>query len=424
MRSSLALKSLILPTAVALTVSLAPQVSIAAPKIAQGATCKTLNKKTTYQSKTFTCIKKGNKLVWSKGVPAKESIQSAPAPIPNQTIYPSPSPTPAPSPEITKTPEPTPTPTPSPTPTPKTTPTPTSFDDLIQNFEGISLGAWTKAKETIETSNAKAPTFRALTGPNTELAYKNPAVVYDLVSKLYSGYQASNNLVVLSFNYADRDWAVQQVDRELPTAGSRWIKDTACATVPTCWGGGMFSDDKGRALMVVTTEVLDKNHLSGTLDAHEYTHAIQQNQMTNRVKPWPINDQWPPTWYIEGQALFAQNAAIYHRDFLEYSINRREVSNNLFTNEKFDSKYIQEFFQVKQNEDWFKKYESWRQYDLGGMLVEVLVALKGPGPSMEMWKKIGVGVSFEEAFEQIYGLSFSKALPIISKAIALQLGRQ
>ncbi|MEN9517412.1 MAG: hypothetical protein RLZZ159_1278, partial [Actinomycetota bacterium] len=77
MKISRVSKVLILSTLTALAVSLAPQISNAAPKVAQGATCKSLNKKTTVQNKTFTCIKKNGKLVWSKGVAAKENNNSA-----------------------------------------------------------------------------------------------------------------------------------------------------------------------------------------------------------------------------------------------------------------------------------------------------------------------------------------------------------
>jgi hypothetical protein len=42
---------------------------------------------------------------------------------------------------------------------------------------------------------------------------------------------------------------------------------------------------------------------------------------------------------------------------------------------------------------------------------------------MEMWKLMGTGQTFNAAFEKIYGTSFDKALPIISKAIARDLGR-
>lgn len=57
------------------------------------------------------------------------------------------------------------------------------------------------------------------------------------------------------------------------------------------------------------------------------------------------------------------------------------------------------------------------------MLVEVLTAVNGPASTMEVWKQCGSGMKFPDAFEKVYGISFAKALPIISKAIALEIGR-
>ena len=56
--------------------------SYSAQKITAGASCKGLDKKVDYKNKTYTCIKKGNKLVWSKGVAIKSS---APATSPSPT---------------------------------------------------------------------------------------------------------------------------------------------------------------------------------------------------------------------------------------------------------------------------------------------------------------------------------------------------
>jgi hypothetical protein len=352
-----------------------------------------------YAGKKFTCVKSGTKLVWNKGV----AIKAAPKPAVNPVLKPV-------------------EPTPTPTPTVTYPDAPTSFDDLIAKYEGISYAAWSKSNAAINASNDVAPPFRALTGPNTTLAFKNPASAYDLVARLYSGYKSTNAMTVLSFGYDDRDWAEEQMKQLHPKSTWQWIKFTACATRATCWGGGMFTDEKANGLLVVTTEVLDDNHLSGTLDAHEYLHAIQQNQM-NRPTVWPETSDWPPSWYREGQATFAQNATIYYQSFELYLRNRKSISTELYRDSTFNSKWIQEFFVVNQPPTWFNKYQSWRQYDMGAMLVEVLTALKGPGSTMEIWKLMGTGQTFNQAFEKVYGISFDKALPIISKAIALQLGK-
>ena len=55
------------------------------------------------------------------------------------------------------------------------------------------------------------------------------------------------------------------------------------------------------------------------------------------------------------------------------------------------------------------------------MFIEILVALKGPESTMELWKQVGNGASFRSAFENIYGIAFDSALPIMAKAMTLQI---
>jgi hypothetical protein len=367
------------------------QISVAA--VTPGAKCSKAGMTSTYNGKKYTCVKSGKKLAWNKGVVV-----------------------------VKPTPTPIPTATPIPTPTVKYPDAPTSFDDLIANYKGISYAAWSKSSAAIITASDVAPIFKAVTGPNTTLAFKNPSSVFQLVARLYSGYKSASDFTVLSFGYEDRDWAQEQMKQMQPNSTYRWITDFACATRSTCWGGGVFTDEKASGLLVLTTEILDDNHTSGTLEAHEYTHVVQQNQM-RKTQPWPPIGEWPPTWFIEGQAVFSQNASIYYQSFDLYTKNRRAVSEGLFKDSAITSQWIQDFFVVSQPSSWFSKYESWRMYDLGAMLVEILTALKGPSSTMELWKLSGTGLNFTDAFEKVYGVSFEKALPVISKTIALELGR-
>ena len=387
--------------ALLLSLSLMTVPSFAAVKA--GAKCTKAGATSVSGGKKFTCIKSGNKLVWNKGV----AIKVAPKPSASPVFKPA---------------EPTPMPTPAPIPVVKYPDAPTSFDDLIANYEGISYAAWSKSNAAIMASKDVALPFKTLTGANTTLSFKNPASAFDLVSRLYSGYKSASDITVLTFSYDDRDWAQEQMKTLQPKSTWQWITFTACATRPTCDGGGVFSDDKASALVVLTTGVARGGQGPGALEAHEYTHAIQQNQL-RRASIWPLTTDWPPTWYIEGQALFAENASIYHQSFDAYLRNRRASSQDLINRPAINSAWIQEFFVVNQTQAWFNNYESWRQYDLGARLVEVLTAIKGPASTMEMWKLMGAGQTFNAAFENVYGTSFDKALPIISKAIALDLGR-
>ena len=65
--------------------SLIPVSALAAQKITPGSTCKVLNQKVVYQSKTYTCIKSGKKLVWNKGVALKKPTPT-PTPAPTKSI--------------------------------------------------------------------------------------------------------------------------------------------------------------------------------------------------------------------------------------------------------------------------------------------------------------------------------------------------
>ncbi len=111
---------------VSLLISLLPLSANSAQKITAGATCTSLNKKVTYQNKTYTCIKSGKKLIWNKGVAVKVAAPKA-------------TPTPTPSPSVTKAAEPTPTPSPTPTPTPKIQ-FPTEWSNCQKLGEKISDG--------------------------------------------------------------------------------------------------------------------------------------------------------------------------------------------------------------------------------------------------------------------------------------------
>ena len=397
-----------LTVTVFLMMTLAAPINAAAPKA--GAKCTKAGSTATASGKKFTCIKSGTKLVWNKGVAIKK-----PSPVAT--------PTPTPTPEPTPTPTPTPTLTPTPTVKPWIPPTaPTSFDDLIANYEGISYAAWSKSKAAIAASSDVSLPYKALTGANTTLSFKNPAESFDLVSRLYSGYKSHSDMTVLTFSYDDRDWAQEQMKQLQPNSTWQWITDVACSSRPTCDGGGVFTDDKGSGLVVLTTGVARGGQAPGIQEAHEFTHAIQQNQL-RRASVWPLTNAWPATWYIEGQALFAENASIFNQSFDLYTKNRRSSSLDLYRDSAITSAWIQEFFVVNQTQAWFNKYPRWRQYDLGAMLIETLTAVKGPSSTMEIWKLMGAGQSFNQAFESIYGTSFDKASPIISKAIALQLGR-
>ena len=354
-----------------------------------GTSCKSVGLTNSTTDRKFTCVKSGKKLVWDKGVVIAK-------PVPKASTAP-----------VATIPD-----------------APTSFDDLIKNYNGISYAAWNKSRAKIIASTKTDLNYKLVLGPNSMLTFKDPTSAFNLVTRLYSGYAKSGDVYLLAFTFEDRDWAVKQMDSIIPSAGSGWIYDVACATKASCDGGGSFFDGSKKHLVVETMGLINENNTTGSLEAHEFTHSVQQMAMGSaRPATEFITAPWLPNWYWEGQARFSQHATIWFESFDSYSRLRKTTSGGLFQDSKYDSKYIEEYFVINPNREWANKHARQRQYDLGGMFIEILTALKGPDSTMEMWKLAGTGVGLESAFEKIYGISFTKALPIMSKAIALELGR-
>ena len=177
------------------TIALVLLQPIATAAVKAGAKCSKAGATSISAGKKFTCVKSGTKLTWNKGVVVKK-------PTPAATV--------------------SPTPTPTATPTPKA---PTSFDDLVENYQGIAFAAWSKSREKILTSKKTDITLKMIMGPSSQLTYKEPLIPIDLVSRMYAGNVEPIEIYYLAFNYADREWAVNQMESILPNSGSRWVTD-------------------------------------------------------------------------------------------------------------------------------------------------------------------------------------------------------
>jgi hypothetical protein len=361
---------------------LSSQISTSNAAAKAGAKCSKVGIQSAVGAKTFTCIKSGKKLVWNKGV--VKSTKAEPV-------------------------------------------APTGFNDLEANFSGVSHAAWKKSKEKILASSSTSIPLEILVGENSKLNNKNPEYALSQVNKLYAGSTLPKNIVLLAFGFQDRDWAITKMEQIVPSAASAWIKDVACPSADNCIGGGSFHNLSNKTSLIVITTGIDPNNVSnttsGTFEAHEYTHSIQQSS-ADALRPGVnlLKSPWPPNWYWEGLANFSQHAAIYSDSFEKYTQFRKQASGGIFYNPTWNAKYIEGYFQTNLTKEWDSQYPRWRQYDLGAMLVEVLVAIKGPDSVMQVFSQSVKGDGFESAFQKIYGSSFQSVLPIISRTIALQLG--
>ena len=301
---------------------------------------------------------------------------------------------------------------------------PTTLDDLVINFDAAAYWAWKKSSTKILNSIAKAKTASVEVGPNSIPDYKSPQTAIDLTSKLYSDFKQDQDLVFVYYGYQDRDWAQSKLNNYLGKYILDWQKkqaEASCRAKNDCLGGVAITHPaKPSGIVLVTASEAGKkdiNHTSGTLESHEYTHIIQddlQGKFLGQI----------PRWHAEGEAEFAQAAAIYHLDFATYNVERQRIIKGLIKNPEIDKNWLIEFLNPTSGlvkwEAW-DKYDGWRVYDIGMLVIEILTSLKGSESTMGLSFEVGNGLSYQKAFEKIYGITWKLAVPLIADIIYAQI---
>jgi hypothetical protein len=252
---------------IALAFTLIPVSAISAQKITPGSTCKVLNQKVVYLSKTYTCIKSGKKLAWNKGVALKAT--------------------------------PTPTPFPTPTPSPKKSPdTPEGLAIQQTLFKGwqnlINIPPSKNVvnfKEYVDSSYPKEAYRLIKEGISSVLGKYGDLIPQN--TKIY---------IIFSTTY---DFEINAIKSE-PDMYQAYLREDPNSTNHT-WrieqymqagylSGGTFPiNGRDGYVLYFRTNDLTSPDSRRYLGAHETMHLIQ----------WQINSEFPqvlPAWWIEGQA--------------------------------------------------------------------------------------------------------------------------
>ena len=394
---------------VAIAVFAVPLNAVAVVKA--GATCKKAGITSTYAGKNYICIKSGKKLVWNKGVAVVK-----------------PTPTPTPTPTVTPTPTPTPTPTVTSTPTPTVTSTPTTppvfipktFAELYGNSQGIAIAAWTSTNEKIKKSDAVTVRQDIYVGPNTTIPNANVKGIFEDATRIFAGFAQPQSFYAVYYRFQDKDWAKAKFG-ELNMSYLAGQIDGSCGSLQRCNGAsaGKFTSTIGFSQYGVNEPggQTDTYHTNGALEIHEYTHIAQAMQFIGKQKD-DQNFNYLPRWFIEGHAHIAGNTGAA-KTIEEYLKNRRDWLNTSPNAEikSFEAVDIERFYASlmpgKNNNEMFGYV-----YTLGYITMECLVALKGIDSPTQLIVEVSNGLTFEEAFLKVYGISWKEASPILAKTVS------
>jgi hypothetical protein len=299
---------------------------------------------------------------------------------------------------------------------------PKSFEDMLENPNSVVYWAWKKSADQIIKNTTSKAEFTIEVGPKSIADNTNPAGGINLASRLYLDFEKQIPTKFVYFERKDVDWAQAQVNKFYGPAIQDWQKREAsrmCPSEDQCRGASaMTSFDKKSALVILSSSKWGKqtkNNTDGPIEAHEYTHIIQDSQQGKYLGNLP-------RWQFEGEATFAQNAAIYFDDYEKYLEARESVIGTLVYTVKPDVEWLTEFISPKGGYTYggaaWDKYDGARVYDVGMAITEVLTALAGPSSTMQLSQLVGEGLSYETAFTRIYGVEWDKGVSMIAQILA------
>ena len=366
-----------------LFLGLASQPAFAAVKA--GSKCTIKGEKKNSGTKTYTCTKTKGKLVWDKGVKTKSTYS-----IPTEEI---------------------------------------SFANVLKNYKDVSYWAWKKGSEKVEKAVPSDVKVTILKGPNTQELKHDPMVAINLTSRLFADYKQVDEFVLAYYSYGDIDWAQQQVDKYIGKFGGYDTSDQAmkmCQTEFICSGASVMFNQQTKltlAIMTAPTELSSvRDFDSGTREAHEYGHTIQDELIIGKI---PEGRQ-PPRWLTEGSATYFQIASMYYGNFDSYLKSRKSIITDLHYPGNINENWLEEFLNptdIGLTWDNWDKYDGWRVYDVGFMVSEIMAAVSGSNSVMEIFKLMGEGLTYQEAFAKTLGISWEDAIGIIKKVIAKELSQ-
>ena len=346
--------------------------------IKNGSVCKKFGQVQSSNSNKFVCTKVGKKLIW------KAISKAAPAAV-----------------------------------------KPTSFANLEANYKGIPEAVWSDVRKLFDQPLSTPIKVDVEKGPTTKILYSYSEIEYGIsrANQLGANFPTQSKFSVIAFNYQDRDWAKARLNTfESPFTLNDTFADqvsVACSSETECENAfGNISIDSG---LITQASPGVPNYTSRSVSttrahyAHEATHTIQKSI----YKKYGLKRYSIPCWFSEGQPqVVGQTSA--SENLASYTMNRRNwLRPPLRGLPDFSEASINKFFDLQHQQPCDAATRQ-HIYDIGFIAVEALVAIGGISSTFDVLDKYSSGMSFDQAFEKVYGISWANAKPILARVVSKQ----
>ena len=302
---------------------------------------------------------------------------------------------------------------------------PTSFANLESNYKGIPDAVWANAKKLLDQPLSAPIKVEVEKGPSTKILYNYSEIEYGIsrANQLGASFPRQSKFLVIAFNFQDRDWAKARLNTfDSPFTLNDTFADqvsVACASESECDGAfGNISLDSG---LITQASSGAPNYVNQNISttrshyAHEATHTIQKSI----YKKYGLKNFSIPCWFSEGQPQVVGQASA-SENLASYSVNRYNwLRPPLRGLPDFSEASINKFFDL-QHQQPCDAASRQHIYDIGFIAVEALVSIGGISSTFEVLDKYASGMTFDQAFEKVYGISWVSAKPILARVVSKQ----
>ena len=356
-------------------------------------TCSKINSVSTISGFKHTCIASGNKLIWSKDVIDSKSVKS----------------------------------------------TPTNFEDIWKYRSGIASASWSKTNKIITKNKAKLPPLEIYRGPSTPLYYKSKkdlVKVLSEVTRMYPNAILPSKIVIFYYTRPEMSWGELKAkeimgadyQRAYDAHGGPMIK---CNVVNDCDDGDAFVGENDVAYIAIGVPLNPNQQVkyhSATMQGEivEFYHSLQEmyykkNNSYQKNVGGIAPPNRPPHWLSVGGENLTSTLIVNKSDFTTYK--KQATSFSFFAKNigiDFSDASLNNYLDIANlGNYWSDNRAAKGKIDviMGQYLVTIMVALKGPSVMLEFHKQMSAGITYEDAFKNIFGASWASAQPKLVRVI-------
>lgn len=314
-----------------------------------------------------------------------------------------------------------------------------TFSNIAAKISKVPRVAYASV-QAVEAANTPVsiPT-QVLVGPHTTPNVADPQAAFARVMTLWAGFRQPSSYYALLFSFRDKQWALDAGATLPPVVDTGGIQGGSglagrinqCTAVHQCSGAnsGIVDGAKNYGLgqfgMDPQHNGKDPYFQLGGIEGHEYTHAVQGAQFIDDASNRSANQAVQtsvPCWFIEGQANFA-GTAVEAGTYAKYMRWRKNMPKGWpipsFTD--YSAESIRNVLLTSKPPECLPPSPIYDLgYGVGALVIEALTAIGGPQSTMAVLTEIGYGLTYEEAFQAVYGISWESAAPIMAQVAAAE----